>query len=116
MMRWMLVAAVVGTATAGEVLQAFAMRRHGEVRAVGPLMSVLVRNRYILASFACLAVSFFAFLSLVSVSDLSFAVPATAASYVLQTILAKYLLKEAISPARWAGASLVACGVALLSL
>jgi uncharacterized membrane protein len=53
---------------------------------------------------------------LVSIADLSFAVPATAASYVCETILAKYILKERISGARWTGACLVACGVALLSL
>jgi uncharacterized membrane protein len=63
-----------------------------------------------------MTVSFFAFIALLSVADLSFAVPATAASYVLETVLAKYLLKEPVALGRWAGASLVACGVALLSL
>ena len=121
MIAWPLVAAVVASATAGEVLQAYAMRRHGEVRdfrpgAIGRLVAALTRNRYILASIVCMAISFFAFLALVSVADLSFAVPATAASYILQTILAKYLLRESIPAMRWAGVSLVACGVALLSL
>ena len=37
--------------------------------------------------------------ALVSIADLSFAVPATAASYVFETILAKYVLKERISGA-----------------
>ena len=63
-----------------------------------------------------MAVSFFAFIALLSVADLSFAVPATAVSYVLETVLAKYVLKERVTLVRWAGASLVACGVALLSL
>jgi len=43
-------------------------------------------------------------------------IPATAASYVLETALAKYILKEQITWKRWAGASLVAGGVALLTL
>jgi drug/metabolite transporter (DMT)-like permease len=114
-MQWALVGIVVAATTAGEVLQAYAMRRHGEIRDVGRLLSMLTRNGIVLASIACLAVSFFAFLSLVSIADLSFAVPATAASYVCQTMFAKYLLKETISPARWAGVALVTCGVALLS-
>jgi drug/metabolite transporter (DMT)-like permease len=63
-----------------------------------------------------MAVSFFAFMALLSVAELSFAVPATAASYVLETILARYILKERISRKRWAGALLVACGVALIAL
>ena len=63
-----------------------------------------------------MAVSFFAFMSLLSISELSFAVPATAVTYVLETALAKFLLRERICWGRWAGASLVACGVALLAL
>jgi len=47
--------------------------------------------------------------------DLSFAVPATAITFVAETILAKFLLKERVNALRWAGASLVICGVALVS-
>jgi drug/metabolite transporter (DMT)-like permease len=68
-----------------------------------------------LVGLAALAVSFFAFLSLLSISNLSFSVPATAISYVLGTTLAKYVLKEAVTWRRWAAASLVSCGVVLLS-
>jgi hypothetical protein len=39
-----------------------------------------------------MAISFFALLSLLSIADLSFAIPATSASYLFETILAKYLL------------------------
>ena len=63
-----------------------------------------------------MAVSFFAFMGLLSMADLSFAVPATAITYVLETVLAKYLLKEQVNGLRWAGAALVICGVALVSL
>ena len=65
---------------------------------------------------ALAGIAFFAFLRLVSTADLSFAVPATAASYVFETILASYVLKERVNPERWIGAVLVSCGVALLSL
>jgi drug/metabolite transporter (DMT)-like permease len=103
------------------VLQSAAMKQHGEIHdfrpgALGRLFGLLVRNRLILTSVAVMAISFFAFIALLSVADLSFAVPATAASYVLETVLAKYLLKEPVTLERWAGATLVACGVALLSL
>ena len=36
-----------------------------------------------------MAVSFFCFLRLLSIADLSFAVPATAATYVVETVLAR---------------------------
>lgn len=120
-MKWLLVAVIVAATTSGEVLQAVGMRRHGEVHdfrpgAIRRLLAMLARNRLIVASVAAMAVSFFAFMSLLSISDLSFAVPATAATYVFETALAKVLLKEQIGWGRWTGALLVACGVALLSL
>jgi uncharacterized membrane protein len=52
----------------------------------------------------------------VSVANLSVAVPATAFSYVLETVLAKYILKEFIGWQRWVGASLVGCGVLLVAI
>jgi drug/metabolite transporter (DMT)-like permease len=118
--KWLLILIIVLATTAGEVLQALGMKRHGEIHdfrpgALGRVFSALARCRYILAAIGAMAISFFAFLALVSVAELSFAVPATAASYVLETFLAKYLLKEHVGWKRWAGAGLVACGVALLS-
>lgn len=120
-MKWFLVAVVVLTTTASEVLRAMGMKHHGEIHdfrptAVGKALALLARNRYIVASIVCAAVSFFAFLRLVSVADLSFSVPATAASFVLETILARVLLHEQVSAERWAGALMVAAGVGLLSL
>jgi drug/metabolite transporter (DMT)-like permease len=119
-MKWLLVAIIVACTTVGEVLQAKGMRAQGEVDdfrpgALGRVLAAMARNRTIIASVLCMAVSFFTFMTLLSVADVSFAVPATAASYVLETVLAKVLLKERITPRRWAGASLVAAGVALLS-
>ncbi len=121
LLKWAIVAVIVTATTAGELLQALGMRHQGEIHdfrpdALGSVGAALVRDRYIIASFCAMAVSFFAFMSLVSVADLSFAVPATAASYVFETILAKYVLGEHVAWKRWAGASLVACGVALLSI
>jgi drug/metabolite transporter (DMT)-like permease len=41
-------------------------------------------------------------------------VPATAANYIVGTLGAKFLLKERVSKARWAGMLLVAAGVTLV--
>jgi len=119
-MKWLLVAIIVLATTAGEVLQALGMRRHGEIHdfrpgALGRVASALAKSRYIVASIAAMAVSFFAFMALVSIAELSFAVPVTAASYIFETSLAKYLLKEHIGWKRWTGVLLVACGVTLLA-
>lgn len=121
MMQWIYIAIIVAATTVGEVLQAFGMRKHGEIRdfrpgALGGTIALLARNRYVIGSVAAMAVSFFAYMALLTIADLSFAAPATAVTYVLETILAKYVLKERVSALRWAGASLVLCGVALVSL
>ena len=82
----------------------------------GSLLAGLAGRFNLLLAIGFMAISFFAFLTLLSVADLSFAVPATALSFVLETFLAKYVLKERVTAARWAGVGLVACGVALLAL
>jgi drug/metabolite transporter (DMT)-like permease len=120
-MKWMWIAVIVAATTVGEVLQAYAMRHHGEIHdfrpgAVGRALAMLARNWAVIASVAAMAVSFFAYMGLLTISELSFAVPATAVTYVLETVLAKYVLKEQVNWRRWAGASLVICGVALVSL
>jgi drug/metabolite transporter (DMT)-like permease len=120
-MSWLLVAAIVGATILGDALQTIGMRRHGEIHdfrpgALGRAAAALARNWCVIAAVAMMAVSFVAFVTLLSIADLSFAVPATAASYVAETFVAKYLLKEDVNWKRWTGAGLVACGVALLAL
>jgi drug/metabolite transporter (DMT)-like permease len=80
------------------------------------LLATLGRNRFVIGGIAVMAVSFFALLALLSISDLSFAIPATAASYLLETVLAKLILKEDVRWQRWFGACMAASGVGLLSL
>ena len=120
-MRWTLVGVIVLATTVGQVLQSMGMKHHGEIHDFRPgalrgLAARLASNWLVLGSIGAMTVSFFAFMALVSVAELSFAVPATASSYILETLLAKYLLKEHVDWRRGAGAVLVACGVALLPL
>jgi drug/metabolite transporter (DMT)-like permease len=119
--RWTYIAVIVAATTVGEVMQAAGMRRHGEIRdfrpgALGRAIAMLSRNAFVIGSVFAMAVSFFAYLGLLTIADLSFAVPATAITYVLETVLAKYFLREQVNWLRWVGASLVICGVALVSL
>lgn len=120
MKPWLLLSVVVTATVAGDLLQSREMKRHGEVDdfrpgALGRLFAGLVRRKLLILAVGCMAVSFFAFMALVQIADLSFAVPASAASVVLETILAKAILKERVNSRRWAGAALVACGVWLLA-
>lgn len=121
MTQWLLVGAIVGATTIADLLQSREMKRHGEVADFHPgrlarMLAGLARRRNLIFAVFFMAISFFSFMTLLSMADLSFAVPATAASYVVETVLAKYVLKERVGPRRWAGALLVACGVALLAV
>jgi drug/metabolite transporter (DMT)-like permease len=119
-MKWILVAMIVAGNATGDLLNTAGMKRHGEIHNFKPrhmpgLLKSLARNFYVVGGVAALAFSFFALLSLLSIAQLSFAIPATASSYMLETILAKYVLGEQISAQRWFGACIVACGVVLLA-
>ncbi|HJT69124.1 MAG TPA: hypothetical protein VJ731_02935 [Terriglobales bacterium] len=119
-MKWVLVAIIAVCNTLGDVLNTAGMKRQGEVEDLRPrtfaiMIGRIFRNPFVLGGFAAMAVSFFALLSLLSISTVSFAVPATAVSYLLETLLAKYILGEDVRWRRWAAASLVACGVVMLS-
>jgi drug/metabolite transporter (DMT)-like permease len=120
-MKWILVAIIAVCNTLGDVLNTAGMKRQGEVEELGPrslahMVASIFRNPLVLAGLGILAVSFFALLSLLSITSVSFAIPATAVSYLLETALAKYILKEDVTWRRWAGATLVAFGVAMLQL
>lgn len=117
----LLVALVVIPGTVGDVLSSAGMKRQGEIkdwslRGMLRAGNAMLHNPYVMASLPAMAVSFFALVALLDVTDLSFAVPMTASSYILETLLAKYYLKEHVDWRRWVGISLVAFGVALLSL
>jgi drug/metabolite transporter (DMT)-like permease len=119
-MRWILVGIIAVCNTVGDVLNTAGMKRQGEVKDLSPwslvgMVKKIIRNRLVLAGFLAWTISFFALLSLLSIATVSFAVPATAASYLAETLLAKYVLGEDVRWRRWAAASLVACGVVLLS-
>jgi len=120
-MRWLLVAVIVACNATGDLLDSFGMKRHGEVRDFRPrgivhLLGELARNHYVTGGIAAMGVAFMAQMSLLSIEKLSFAIPASAASYVLETILAKVVLGERINRTRWFGAALVGAGVLLLQL
>src|SRR2546422_8915440 len=74
-----------------------------------------VRNGWFLAGVPLMALSFYSLLVLLSWEPISFLIPASALSYVVGTLGAKYILGEQESAARWAGVALGFAGVALVA-
>lgn len=118
-MKWVLLAIIVSATVLSDMLQSYEMKRSGEqsvdARGLARLLSLIVRRRYLIFSILCMAISFFAFMALVQTAPLSFAVPASAATFVLETVLAKFVLNEQVGKRRAAGALLVLGGVLLLA-
>jgi len=117
-MKWMLVAAMVFATVLSDLLQSHEMKRAGKqsvsARGLALLLYTIVQRRLLILSIACNAVSFSAFMALVQSEPLSFAVPASSASFVLETLLAKFVLHERIGARRTAGALAVLAGVVLV--
>lgn len=118
-MKWLLLSVIVFATVTSDMLQSHEMKRSGEqsvdARGLGRLLRMIVSRRYLFLSIVCMAISFFAFMALVQTAPLSFAVPASAATFVLETVLAKFVLNEAVGKRRTAGALLVFGGVLLLA-
>ncbi len=118
-MKWLLLSVIVVATVVGDVLQSHEMKLSGQqrvdARGLSRLVRLIFRRRYLLLAIGCMAVSFFAFMALVQNAPLSFAVPASAATFVLETVLAKLVLKEVIGPRRTFGTLLVLGGVVLLA-
>jgi drug/metabolite transporter (DMT)-like permease len=53
-------------------------------------------------------------MALLSWADLSYVLPVTAIGYILTALSGRFVLGEAVSPARWAGILLITAGVTLV--
>jgi len=119
--RWFLVGIIVACNASGDLMNTLGMRRYGRVEDLAPrglarLVRALARNGFVVGGVIAMAIAFFSLLALLSVASVSFAVPATAGSCLVETLLAKIILKEEVHWRRWLGAVVVSCGVALLAL
>jgi drug/metabolite transporter (DMT)-like permease len=118
-----MIAAIVLSATGGDVLTASAMRSIGdldEIKAVRGLkgaIAAVVRSGKFLCGVACMAISFFALLFALSHEDVSLVAPAAGSlTFVTNAVAAKWILRENVDRRRWLAAIFVCCGVALLKV
>ena len=121
MLDFTLLTVVILAGAAGDVSVTRAMKEAGEVSSLRlavllPTLGRVGRNSSIWLGVVCKAIAFASFLALLARADLSWVVPATAVSFVVETLAARYLLREHVSQVRWAGAFCVGVGVALISL
>lgn len=108
------------SAAVGEALIAHGMKQMGDVSALG-LRNLwrglaLFANPHVILGIGFTSVFFVLFSFALSWSDLSYAQPLTALSFVFGVLIAKYFLQEEVSAWRWTGVAVIVLGVVLVTL
>ena len=116
-----LIAMIVLADSAGDVFLTRGMKQVGEISTLNPraLLAIggrVISNKSFLSGIFFMAITFFSFLIVLSLADLSLVFPAKSLVYVLSTLGAKFFLKETVTIQRWMGIFFVCLGVALTSL
>ena len=114
-MKWALISVIVFATVGSDLLQSFEMKRSGADGSVTRSVTVITRP-LLLLSILLLAISFFAFVKVLSIAPVSFVVPVTASTYVFDAFLAKVLLRENVDLTRWMGIVLLIIGIGIISL
>jgi drug/metabolite transporter (DMT)-like permease len=119
---WSGIAAIVATATAGDVLQARAMKQLGDLDELRRSQGLTAVVRCVASSPAFLlgllfmALAFFSLLVTLSWGEVSVVGPASASlTFIANAFAARIFLNEQVTMRRWLAAGFVACGVALLA-
>lgn len=117
-MKWGLILLTVLASSAGDILCAKGMSQAGAMPHFGPwgllaAIRYILRRRLVIVGGALYVTAFLSLLGLLSVAQLSAAVPATALSFVVDTLGARFILHEHVPWKRWAGVLCVTAGVIL---
>ena len=114
--RYMILVAVMVTASFGDTFLSVGMRQVGPV-SIHHLSTLLVSLRvpWISLGIILLTAFFASYLTALSWADLTFVLPATSFGYVIIALLSKFWLHETIDPARWFGILLITLGVGFVT-
>ena len=118
MLKWALILLTVFASSSGDILCATGMSRGGELQyssasGIVRALRYIITRRLVVIGVLCYATAFFSLLGLLSIAQLSAAVPATALSFVVDTLGARFILHEHIPWKRWIGVLCVSAGVVL---
>ena len=110
-----------GAAAFGQILVRRGMQQVGALESYVPVDLAIyfwhtVSNPLVIGGTVLNTVFYVLFLAALSWADVTVALPMTALEYGFAAILAVLILKEIVSPLRWAGIVLVVVGVVLISM
>jgi len=114
--RYLILLAVILTASFGDTLLSHGMKQVGPVsfHNLG-LLLVALKNPWVITGVLLLIGFFASYLTALSWADLTFVLPSTSFSYVIVALLSKFWLHENISIYRWLGILLIVGGVGFVA-
>jgi uncharacterized membrane protein len=114
--RYLILLAVILTASFGDTLLSHGMKQVGPVsfHNLGLLLAAL-KNPWVITGILLLIGFFASYLTALSWADLTFVLPSTSFSYVIVALLSKFWLHETISIYRWLGILLIVGGVGFVA-
>jgi drug/metabolite transporter (DMT)-like permease len=114
--KYLVLAGVALFGSAGDSLLSRGMKEIGNISAAH-LQSLIfaVRNPWIVGGILLLLAFFAAYMTALSWADLTYVLPATSIGYVLLALIAKFVLHEQVTAARWLGIVLITAGVGFIA-
>jgi drug/metabolite transporter (DMT)-like permease len=96
------------------LLLAWGMKHFPQVVSINPVFYInAMLDPLVTAGIVMQIIWLLARMSLLSVADLSFVLPVTAAGYGISTILGRFVLHEQVLASRWVGAIMISLGTGL---
>jgi uncharacterized membrane protein len=114
--KYLVLCGVAVSAAIGDSLLSRGMKQIGTVSVANLQHIVLaILNPWVALGILFLLCFFASYMTALSWADLTYVLPATSVSYVLLALIAKFVLHEHVSAARWAGIVLVSAGVGFVT-
>lgn len=114
--RYLVLLAIVFSASVGDVLLSVGMKQIGAISATRWFsLLIALRNPFVILGIIFLLVFFGSYLTALSWADLTYVLPATSLGYVIVALLSKFLLHESVSASRWFGILLITAGVGFVA-
>ncbi len=114
--NYLILAGVVVFGACGDVFLSRGMKAVGEISLSNfhQLFSAVL-NPWVATGICLLVLFFVSYLTALSWADLTYVLPATAISYVIMALLARFFLHETVNVTRWLGILLITAGVGFVA-
>ena len=114
--KYIILFAVAAFAACGDVSLARGMKAFGAVTLASlPALLTALLNPWVVLGILLLIGFFVTYLTALSWADLTYVLPATAVSYILMVLLARFFLHEHVTIWRWLGVMLITIGVGFVA-